>query len=485
MKSDNNFRNLNVSKKAKIFFSNFSYAIISNIVSLIASTLAVLLVPKLIGIEAYGYWQLYIFYTTYVGFMHLGWNDGIYLRYGGEQYEKLNKPLFFSQFYMLAVTQIVIALIISFFSIFIFQLEDKVYILQMTSACLVIVNLSNMLIFILQSTNRIKEYALVTIIGKVTYLVLLVVLLLMIGVTDFKLLIMADLIAKTILLSCVIYLCRDFIFLNISSFYFNFKETFENISVGIKLMLANIASLLVVGVVRFGIERSWDVSSFGKVSLTLSLSNFILVFINTLGIVLFPILRRADVGKLPLIYMSMRDLLMILLLAILIFYYPLQVILSMWLPEYSDSLKYMAFLLPICIYEGKVSLLINTYLKTLREEKSMLNINIISLILSSIFTFFTTIVMKSLDLAVLSIIIVLIIRCIFAEVILSKKLGISVYKDISLEFILTSMFIITAWYLNSWWVMILYGATYIIYLVIKSKDLKYTFINFRILLKTE
>ncbi len=41
----------------------------------------------------------------------------------------------------------------------------------------------------------------------------------------------------------------------------------------------------------------------------------------------------------------------------------------MWLPEYADSLQYMGILFPIVIYEGRMSLLINTYLKTIRKEK--------------------------------------------------------------------------------------------------------------------
>lgn len=67
----------------------------------------------------------------------------------------------------------------------------------------------------------------------------------------------------------------------------------ENISVGIKLMFANIASMLIIGIVRFGIERAWDVATLGKVSLTLSILNMI-IFINAVGIIMFPTLRRTN-----------------------------------------------------------------------------------------------------------------------------------------------------------------------------------------------
>ena len=76
-------------------------------------------------------------------------------------------------------------------------------------------------------------------------------------------------------------------------------------------MLANVASMLIIGVVRFGIEHAWDVETFGKVSLTLSVSNLMMIFINAVGIIIFPILRRTNESKLSEIYTIMRDFLML------------------------------------------------------------------------------------------------------------------------------------------------------------------------------
>ena len=78
-----------MNSKAIEFIKNMSYSISSNLVSLIISTIVILIIPKIIGVEEYGYWQLYLFYTSYIGFLHFGWNDGIYLRYGGKEYKKL------------------------------------------------------------------------------------------------------------------------------------------------------------------------------------------------------------------------------------------------------------------------------------------------------------------------------------------------------------------------------------------------------------
>jgi len=449
---------------------------------MIISALVTLIIPKLIGVEEYGYWQLYIFYSSYVGFLHFGWNDGIYLRYGGKEYKELDKKLFSSQYFMLFLLQLSILLIIfSYSSIFVVD-HNRVFILKMTAICMLVSNLRVMLLYILQGTNRIKEYAQITIIDRIFYISLIIILL-VIGIREYKLMILADIIGKTISLLFAMYCCKDIVFRKISTFYFSFKEAFENINVGIKLMFANIASMLIIGTVRFGIERSWDVATFGKVSLTLSISNFLMLFINAIGIVMFPILRRTDEKKLPDIYSTMRDFLMIALLGVLIVYYPFKEILSAWLPKYADSLAYMAILFPMCIYEGKMSLLINTYLKTLRKEKMMLKVNLVTLTFSILITIITTAIFKNLDVAILSIVFLLAFRCILAEIYLSKILGISVTVDIVLELIMVAIFVVSGWYINSWATVVIYMIAYILYILLKRKDISDTINNIKNLVK--
>lgn len=477
---ENKFKLLNT--KAIQFIKDFSYSLVSNLISLAVSVLVILVVPKLIGVEEYGYWQLYLFYIAYVGFLHFGWNDGIYLRYGGAEYKSLDKGLFYSQFQMLTFLQIGIALIISVVTILFVTDSNRIFILLMVALCLIITNLRWMLIYTLQATNRIKEYAQITIIGRVLYISIIIICLAS-GIRDYKIMILADIVGRFISLLYATYCCRDIVFKKASTFYFSFTETFKNISAGAKLMFANIASLLIIGVIRFSIERFWDVSTFGKVSLTLSISNMMMIFINALGIIMFPLLRRTDNKNLPTLYASMRDILMTLLLGMMLIYYPLKEILSVWLPDYAESLKYIALLLPIVIFEGKMALLINTYLKTLRKESLMLKINLISLGLSFISTIIIIVVFRDLNLLIVSIVFLLGFRSVFAELILARIFNISVIKDILLELLLTTVFILAGWLVDSWGTVLLYGSGYALYLIVKRKDIFTTIGSMRRLMK--
>ncbi|HFU4462582.1 TPA: hypothetical protein ACGO9K_001935 [Streptococcus suis] len=472
-----------MNEKLISFVKNMLYTLSSNLISLIISVIVVLIVPKLLGVEEYGYWQLYIFYTSYVGFLHFGWNDGIYLRFGGEEYKNLDKRLFYSQFIELLGSQLIIAILIWLGSFVLVGDINRGFILQMVAIAMVLVNTRLMFFYILQATNRIKEFARLTMLDRIVY-ILLIVTFLLFGVRDFKLMIIADLVGKFISLFFAALSCKDIVFRSINTFYFTLSESIINISVGIKLMFANIASMLIVGIIRFGIERAWDVATFGKVSLTLSISNMMMIFINAVGIIMFPILRRTNQDRLANIYSTMRDFLMVILLGFLIIYYPLKTVMAAWLPQYAESLLYMSLVFPMFIYEGKMALLINTYLKTLRREKVMLKINLVSMILSLFMTYITTQVFVNLDMAILNIVILLAIRSAFAESYLAKELNIEVKKDIVLELLLTIVFILTGLFVNSWMMMIVYGIVYFIYLMIKRKDITGTIQNIKLLMKS-
>lgn len=453
------------------FIKKIFYTLTSNILSLLISTSVVLIVPKVIGVEEYGYWQLYLFYSSYVGFFHLGWNDGIYLRYGGEEYTKLDKKLFHTQFFMEFVLQTIILICIIIFSQLLVADPEKKFIFVMFGICMVLMNLQGMLSFVLQATNRIKEYSLITIINRLCYFILLI-LFLLIGERLYKFMIFADLSGRFLGLLLAVYYCKDIVFNRVSSFLLNVKEAMANVNAGIKLMFANIASMLIIGIVRLGIENNWSIETFGKVSLTLSISNMMMIFINAIGVVIFPTLRRLNKNRYKEVYLLIRDVLVIASFGLLMIYYPLKTVLAVWLPEYSDALNYMAILFPIFIYEGKTSLLINTFLKTLRKEKNMLFINVSVVFMSLIFTIISTYILGSLDLAIFSIVMLLACRSIIAEFYVAKFLNLNVKKDTFLELFLTISFIILGWYVNSIVTPIMYSIFYLGYLFIKKEDIK-------------
>lgn len=460
--------------RIKILLSNFSYTFSSNILTMLVSILTVLLLPKIIGVTDYGFWQLYLLYVSYVAVIQMGWCDGIYLRYGGINYNKLNKSLLSSQFWYLIIFYLILSAISMVFLINTFNDSSKIIIISFAFLSGLFTTPRGFLFYLLQATNRIKEFAIISIVDRIMFIIILSIMLLL-NFRSFEVLIVADLVAQLVSLILTTFICKDLLLTKFSPVKDSLIEAYRNIDAGFKLMLANFASMLIIGVTRLSIEYKWGIEVFGKVSLTLNISNFFLIFIRAISIIIFPMLRNTPEDKLQHYYLIMRNFLMIPLLSTLSFYIPIKIVLVQWLPQYAESLKYMALLLPIILYECKVSMLINTYLKNLRKEKMILIINICYMAISCITAYIAIFKFENLTLSIVSILIVLALRSITAEMYISKLLKINVIKDNLLELLLTFIFVFFSWFFDSWLSMLAYLLMYIIYIYIKKEDIKYMY----------
>ncbi|MCQ2104879.1 MAG: hypothetical protein MJZ26_03705 [Fibrobacter sp.] len=450
---------------------NISYTFLSNIVCLLVSVFVAFFVPKALGVENYGFFQLYLFYINYTGFLHFGWADGIYLRYGGAYYESLDKKLFQSQFGIFCLFESAFSILFCICALKFAPTTEKTVVFTLIGLCILFLMPKTFLQYVLQATNRIKEYSFLIMIERACFGFgsLLIVF---VGLDSFALVIAADLFGKFVSMCYGIFQCRDQISLKISVSKKVLKEVYENICVGSKLMFANIASLLILGLVRWSIERKWDVSTFGKISLTLTISNLVMVFIRSVSMVLLPTLRRIDESKYSEIYREMKVGLMLFTFGILFAYYPLYVFLTYWLPSYADCLKYMAILFPICFYEGKLSMLVETYLKTLRMEKKIFFTNLLTLVLSAVLTWTSIFLLENLTYAVFAILIIFAFRTSLGEFFLSKKMQLSFVKGLIIESFMIACFVCSTWFIDGFSGFLLYLLVYMTFLFVHRHYLK-------------
>lgn len=457
--------------KSKRLVQNLSYSVLANGTNTLISMILVLIVPKILGVREYSYWQLYLFYASYVGFFHLGWADGVYLRFGGKNYEDLDKSYFHKQFWLLSFMEIFLAIFICIVTIFFVPNGNKKIVFIAVGLCCVLQLPRTFLQYVLQATNRIVNYAKNYFLEKIVYAAL-VIIFLGIGIDKFQILIGADLFARGVTLLLLSIECRDIVRGKLTNLIEGISEAWQNICVGIKLMFANIASQLLLGVVRWAIQNHWSVEVFGKVSLSITASNLLMTFIGAVSIVIYPMLKNIAEECYGEVYVKMRDMLMILVLGLLVVYYPAKVILSWWLPQYAESLTYMALLFPMCVFESKMTMLITTYLKAMRQEREIMLINWSAVILSLCTTGIIVYLFDNLTMAISSLPILMGIRCCIGEVLLIKKLRIAIWKDIVVEWGMVILFIVVSWFVHSWLSLLLYFLAYVCYLWWKKDGVK-------------
>lgn len=458
--------------KAKTIFKNLNYIISANFFVLIISFVLNLIIPKFLGITEYSFWQLYVFYSSFAGFFHLGWIDGIYLKIAGEEYKDLEKDIYGSQFIYFLILQIVFAVLIIILALSpIFTSQSRTKIIFLTACILIITNCRSYILSLLQSTNRIKESAILSRNDRYIYLFLSLTYLFF-GGRSYIILIVFDVLSKLIMVfwGCTkIYDMWDFKLIKTNLII---SEIIENIKIGSNLMISNIANQLILGTSRIFIEQQWSIEVFGKLSFTLNLSNMFMVFINAIGVVFFPLLRRTNREKLPKLYIDLREVFIVIAFGLLLFFYPTKLLLNLWLPKYSESLIFMGILFPMVIYEGKMVLLTITYLKTIRAEKSILLANVLALIVSLLGSVFTIFFLRSLILSVISILVALIFRSVLAEFLLEKKMRINVVRKNIFEIFITLVFIVSNLMLNTEHSLYIYISSYIVFIIIRLNRVK-------------
>ena len=451
--------------------NNLMYSIVANLLSMFVSAILLLVLPNLLGETEYGYWQLYLFYTSYVGFFHLGLVDGIYLRIGGKYFDDLDGHIYATQFLILTIFEIIISVVIINIARFFVPDVNKVHVIFLTCICMVIYIANNFTTYVLQATNRIKPYATVVMLEK-AFFAIMVIGCWFLGVKRFEIIACGDIAGKIVAMLLALKYCKNIIFCKLANFKSAVSEMWINLSIGSKLVLANVASMLITGIVRLAIENYWSIEVFGKISLAMSISSMLMVFVNAVSVVVFPMLKRMENDKLSDTYEKIRDFLMFVLLGAFVFYYPLKIILTGILPGYAESIRYMALMFPVCIFDSKISLLVNTYLKALRKEKAILIINVLSVAISVGMTGITVYLVHSLELAVVSIVVLLAFKCDIAEIYLSRCMEIAVVKDIIIESGLVAIFIVASWFLDNWYSMGIYFVAFVVYCFIKRDRIK-------------
>ncbi|OQO84846.1 hypothetical protein BH748_09930 [Enterococcus casseliflavus] len=138
-----------------------------------------------------------------------------------------------------------------------------------------------------------------------------------------------------------------------------------------------------------------------------------------------------------------------------------------FLPNYEQSVYFMSIIFPIFIFESRMSLINMTFMKTLREEKNILLLNISTLALSVLLTLVTVFLLDDLSLTIYVIVFVLATRAFLADLLVSKTLSVKVFLDIFLEILLTITFI----YSNLNDMFFLYIVLFTIIVLFNSKNI--------------
>ena len=165
---------------------------------------------------------------------------------------------------------------------------------------------------------------------------------------------------------------------------------------------------------------------------------------------------------------------------ILFGYVPIKIFVSWWLPNYLPSVKYLCYLLPVCILDGKMQLIYSTYFKVIRKEKILMRVNVVSVVICFSLSLVGAYVIDDVIFIVAGINVAMFIRNMISKIYMELDLGNKtlgwVIKEIVLEILLIFVFIIVSVVFENFSIA-WFSLFYLIFLMFNRKTIKRAMVN--------
>lgn len=454
----------------KKFLTNISFALIAQTISLLSSFVIQFFAPKILGVTSFGYWQLFVFYSSYVTISRIGITDGLYLRNGGKTREQIDKGLIKTELVLFMLFQLFVSVVLWLVVRGTVTDPDRLYVLGACLVCLPFINYNKFLGFLFQAVNETKLYSVSEVIYNLLWFVGLGALFL--GPhKEYDILVVFYIIGQAL---AGVYLTVKAGFLFKGKFC-NVKRAvrnmFEEMEVGIFLLFSMYAGMLITGSTRFIVDGKWGIDSFSYFSFALSWATFIMKFMSQVGMVLFPSLRTLREGSQRSAYASINCIIGVLLPAFLVAYIPICLFVNWWLPQYNASLAYLSILLPLCVFDGKMQLVYSTYFKVIQKPSWLLYVNLLAAGISFILSLICAYVFESMLGIAAALLIALIVRSIASEILLSRFMNLKRNKALDLsELLLTAAFVAGNLLLQEAPAFILYVLFYIAFVLVNRRS---------------
>ena len=451
------------------FLHNLSFVFGAQILVLVISVLRAFILPKFLPVEGFGYWEVYWFYTTYVGIFCLGYNDGIYLKYGECNVEQLPMKEIRSGNRLFAL----FLLIVTVFSIVI--VSTKIHNAQSAfSLCFAAINiftigLTSVFIYVFQITAQFRRYSFYSVIDKIAVL-LAIIFLVVINNNNYRFVVVADCVFKIVALVLMIIKMPELLIGDCTGFRSSLLFLVENMRVGVKLMVANLMSMLLVGAGRFIVQFYGDITDFAMYSFGVSITGLVLTAVTAIGLVLYPTIKRIPQSSHSLLFRKVNTSTRVMGLVSLLVYFPMYLFVEWVYPAYISVLSYLPLLFLIVFLQCKISLLNNTFYKVMRLETRMLIANlscvVLFIMLASLF-FPHYPQMKTIALCTM---LAMLVRCYSSEISLSKWLNLNPDNRIILELLIISVFLFSAEYCTIWLSFAIFSIVLLGWLVLDRKE---------------
>jgi O-antigen/teichoic acid export membrane protein len=200
IKGDNGFN-------IKAFSSDVIWFSLGQFILLIIGFIQSLIIPKYLSTVDYGYWQIFLLAMTYMGIFHIGFLDGILVRWAGKNINELVFEIPVAFKFIILELVVIICLLIS--CLWLFEIPSK----EILTAVLINSFIGNLLVFFLFLGQATKRFRLVAIanIGKGVLFLSFIIIIFFYGLFSYSSLIIATMITGIVLILIFCFYFRNYL----------------------------------------------------------------------------------------------------------------------------------------------------------------------------------------------------------------------------------------------------------------------------------
>ncbi len=337
--------------------------ICANIVNLFISMGNGFLLPKYLSIDTYAGLKIFLLYISYIGVLHLGYIDGVYIKYGGKTRNKIDS----NEIKRDKKTFVIFQLIVAIFVLLISIILRNVY-LFLFSINILPANMVTFYKFIYQAIGEFNSYSHITNIIPISCFILNFILLLVVK---------SD---KLLYYEIIPIVVNLFVWI-----YYEYKNNWElfdrdidinlflrikkNISIGVIIMLGNFMGIWIANIDRWFVNFFCDIEDFAFYSFAVTMLKLLNVIVTAFSITLYNYF--CSTYNLDNV-IKMRKYVLIIAAALLVIFFPLNFVILIYLPKYREAILIIKWLFASQFIMVEINAVYMNLYKALNQQRKYL-----------------------------------------------------------------------------------------------------------------
>jgi len=348
---------------------------------LVFGFIQVLIIPRYLSVEGYGYWQLFLLYSSFVGILHLGFIDGVLVRWAGRELAQISGEIKIA-FRFLIVEQVVVVAPLGLLLYFLLPSPFQ-WICLMILAFAFVTNLAGFFMFTLQAVRKFRLLT-AAYVGRGATFLILIILLFAMGYSKYIYVVYAFLVTLLLTLPAFAFWFRQHLWGQQPVTHQLWAYGRENINIGIFVLLGNFVLVLFLAIDRLIVSSFFTIDQFAIYAFALAVAVVAYALIRAVSEVFFPYLSGAEPRVRTQVYRLGKPAIVLTWAAILAIYFPLSRLVESYLPHYVASLPIMQILLCTVGFGGVIQVLHVNYYKVYRKQRQYFIWGVMALALSAV-----------------------------------------------------------------------------------------------------